>query len=103
METIPSEDRESKRAETVEVSLPARGNLSRVGTALESTALASARAKTSFWKFGKHSGVTAFPASIQSPTIWKTFRSPTEEKSSRTFVLLVFWLKSSFVEETFYL
>lgn len=53
-----------ERAETPEVSLPARGNLSRVGTALESTALASARAKTSFWKFGKQSGVTAFPASI---------------------------------------
>lgn len=50
--------------ETPEASLPVRGNLSRVGTKLESTAPASTGAKTSFWKFGKQSGVTAFPASI---------------------------------------
>lgn len=31
---------------------------------LKSTTLASTRAKTSLWKFGKQSGVTAFPASI---------------------------------------
>ncbi len=53
-----------ERAESPEVSLPARGNLSGVGTALESIALASAGAKTSFWKFGKQSDMTAFPASI---------------------------------------
>lgn len=52
------------RAETPGASVPAKRNLSRVGTALEFTALASARAKTSFWKFGKQRGVTAFPASI---------------------------------------
>lgn len=31
---------------------------------LKSTTLASTRAKTSLWKFGKQRGVTAFPASI---------------------------------------